>query len=427
MKNEDRFLPDFCDVYTVFLTIIVMELLAFVLVLVPPSQSGYGWAYLTSEFLPNLAMLSLIIQWITLVTLWLLCLVRRQLCQLESDTIIGLVTYLLILIVTYVVSEFAYGLQEYLSYAKIKWSYTHIQFLLKYFVISAIVSSLILGYLYYYHLIKKDIVVLSYVLILMATFVFSEWIYFFQSANSPHVPKHQWFLGRNLAISTIISIIALRYFYIQHHWKKETEAVAHAHAQALQARIRPHFLFNSMNTIASLIRFQPDRAEQVVLDFADLFRVSLADTKIGVTFQEELALCRQYLSIEALRLGERLQLVWEIDNIPDDALVPSLSLQPLLENAIYHGIQPFPAGGTIRIMGHFYGKYIKLSIKNPLPDSHFTHQGHHIAQNNIQQRLLVFYGTSAKLSIQKETDWYQVNLIFPYFDRLKNDENTDCR
>jgi len=404
----------------------VMELLAFVLVLVPPSQSGYGWTYLTSEFLPSLAMLSLIIQWISLVSLWLLCLVRHQLCQLESDTIIAFVSYLLILIVTYIVSEFAYGLQEYMYYAEIKWSHSHHQFLLKYFVISAIVSSLILGYSHYNNLIKKDIVVLSYVFILMATLVFSEWIYFFQHASSVHVPRHQWFLGRNLAISTIISIIALRYFYIQHHWKKEIESSANARAQALQARIRPHFLFNSMNSIASLIRFQPDKAEQVVLDFADLFRASLADTKIAVTFQEELALCRQYLSIEALRLGERLQLVWEVDNIPDDALIPSFSLQPLLENAIYHGIQPLPAGGTIRITGHFDGKYIKLCIINPLPDSHFTHQGHHIAQDNIQQRLLAFYGKQAKLSIQKETDWYQVNLIFPYLGRLKNDENTDC-
>jgi two-component system sensor histidine kinase AlgZ len=416
-RDKDRFLPDFCHVYTIFLIVIMAELLAFILVLAPVSQNGYGLAYIKEEFLPNLAMVSLFIQWVTLVSLWLLCLVRRQLCQLESDRIIGIVSFLLILIVTFAVSDLAYELQEYMSSVEPRGRIVHRQFQLKYFVISAIVSLVILFFFYHYQFIKKDIAVLSYVIILMATLILTDWISFLQTepSLSHDALKHQWFVWRNMGISALVNAIALRYFYIQYHWKKEIEAVAHARAQALQARIRPHFLFNSMNSIASLIRFQADKAEQAVLDFADLFRASLVDIKTTVTFQEEFTLCQQYLNIEALRLGERLQVVWEIDKIPFDALLPPLSLQPLLENAVYHGIQPLTEGGTISITGQFDGKSIKLTIQNPLKDSHFSHQGHHIAQDNIRQRLQVFYGSLAKLNIQKEeANWYQVNLIIPY-------------
>jgi two-component system sensor histidine kinase AlgZ len=414
--DKEQFLPDFCHVYTVFLTIIVTELLAFVLALAPLSKSGFGWAYIKKEFIPNLAMFSLFIQWITLVSMGLLCMLRRQLSKLESDIVIGLVAYLLILMVTFVVSEFAYGWHEYMLSTEFRWKTSHHQFLFKYFAMSAIGSLLILGYIYKYKSIKKDFVVLSYVFILMMTLIFTEWISFYYQ-TSPEFLRHQWFLWRNMGISAIISAVTLRYFYIQYHWKKEIEASANARAQALQARIRPHFLFNSMNAIACLIHLKPDKAEQAVLDFADLFRASLAEIKTGVTFQEELALCRQYLNIETLRLGERLQLVWGIDKIPEDALLPQLSLQPLLENAIYHGIQPLPDGGTISITGEFDGKEIKLNVKNPLIESDSRHQGYQMAQENVKQRLRIFYGRRAKLSLQKDANFYQVNIVFPYINQ----------
>ncbi len=420
--DKEQFLPDFCNVYTIFLTIIVTELLAFVLALAPLSKDGSGWAYIKKEFIPNLAMFSLFIQWITLVSMGVLCMLRRQFSKLESDIVIGLVAYLLILMVTFIMSEFAYGWHEYMLSTEFRWKTSHHPFLLKYFAMSAIGSLLILSYIYKYKLIKKDILVLSYVFILMNTLILTEWIH---HQTSPEFLRHQWFLWRNMGISAIISAVTLRYFYIQHHWKKEIEASANARAQALQARIRPHFLFNSMNAIASLIRFQPDKAEQAVLDFADLFRASLAEIKTGVTFQEELVLCRQYLNIETLRLGERLQLVWDIDKIPKDALLPPLSLQPLLENAIYHGIQPLPDGGIISIMGKFDGKEIKLNVKNPLKESYSQHQGHQMAQENVQQRLRIFYGKHAKLSLQKDANFYQVNMIFPYINQ--QDENSYCR
>jgi len=354
--DDNLFLPDFCNVYTVFVGIVVTELLAFVLLLAPLSKSGYDWNYAKKDFINDLAMLSLFMQWVALVSMGLLCLLRRWLCLLNSDIVAGILSYLLILMTTGVVSEFAWQLNEYmLSIAP---------------------------------------------------------------ASAAH---HQLFLWRNIGISAIISAIALRYFYIQYHWKKETEALALARAQALQARIRPHFLFNCMNTIASLIRFQPDKAEQVVLDFADLFRASLVDAKASVTFQEELALCRQYLCIEALRIGERLQVVWQLDNIPDDARLPPLCLQPLLENAIYHGIQPLLEGGTISITGFFDGKHIQLDIENPLAKTLSPHQGNRMAQQNIHQRLQIFYGTQAKLSVQRHADTYHVIISFPYKNQYDED------
>ncbi|RKZ78771.1 MAG: sensor histidine kinase [Candidatus Parabeggiatoa sp. nov. 1] len=349
--DDNLFLPHFCEVPTVFFGVLVTELLAFVFVLVPLSQTGYDWNYVKQNLIADLAMVSLFMQWITLVSLALLCLVRRWLRWLNNNIVVGLISYLLILMVTGGVSELAWQFNEYLLSTELTWSTT----------------------------------------------------------------PHQLFLWRNLGISAIISAIALRYFYIQYQWKKETEALASARAQALQARIRPHFLFNSMNTIASLIRFQPEKAEQAVVDFAQLFRASLADAKTGyVTFQEEVALCRQYLSLEVLRFGERLQVVWEIDNIPENALLPPLCLQPLLENAVYHGIQPLPEGGIITVIGLFDGKYIQLDIKNPFVEAQSKHQGNRIAQQNIHLRLQAFYGTEAKLSIQTHADTYQVVIRFPY-------------
>jgi two-component system sensor histidine kinase AlgZ len=347
-ETEDNlFLPNSCDVYTVFLGILVTELLAFVFVLAPLSETGYDWDYVAKNLVTDLAMVSLFMQWVTLGCMGLLCLIRRWLSH--NDIIASFITYLLILMMTWLVSEIAWRVNL---------------------------------------------------------------------CSSNH---YLLFIGRNLGISTIISAIALRYFYVQSQWKKETKANADNQAQALQSRIRPHFLFNSMNTIASLIRFQPEKAELVVEEFAELFRASLTNTKTFVTFKKELALCRQYLDIEALRLGERLQLVWKVDKVPEDALLPLLSLQPLLENAIYHGIQPLEEGGTISITGLFDGKQIQLEVENPLAATLSPHKGNRIAQKNLQQRLLVFYGTQAKLIVQRETDTYRVIMSFPYKNQY--DEN----
>lgn len=141
-----------------------------------------------------------------------------------------------------------------------------------------------------------------------------------QAADSWHLE----FLLRNIAIAAIVSALAFRYFYVQLQWRLNLESEAEARIQALQSGIRPHFLFNSMNIIANFIRSQPALAEQVVEGLADLFRVSLGDTRVPVTLERELEVCHEYLRIEQLRLGERLSIEWCIDSLPADALVPAL-------------------------------------------------------------------------------------------------------
>jgi len=172
------------------------------------------------------------------------------------------------------------------------------------------------------------------------------------------------FVLRSLAISAIVSALILRYLYLHYQWRRQVEAEAQARLQALQSRIRPHFLFNSMNTIAQLTRSDPPLAERVVEDLADLFRASLSDARCLSTLGEELELARGYLRIEAQRLGERLRVEWALDELPPELVgqmqIPALLLQPLLENAIYHGIEPNSEPGLVRISGHRHGEGIEL-------------------------------------------------------------------
>ena len=156
-------------------------------------------------------------------------------------------------------------------------------------------------------------------------------------------------IGRQLAIAGIITGMVLRYFYVQQRLREQERSELQARIQALQSRIRPHFLFNSMNIIASLISVDPETAESVVEDLSALFRARLNELGNQVPLSEELALCRRYLRIEGLRLGDRLETDWQIEDVPNQLRVPLLTLQPLLENSIYHGIQPLPEGGKITL------------------------------------------------------------------------------
>ena len=220
---------------------------------------------------------------------------------------------------------------------------------------------------------------------------------------------------RNLVICAIVTALMLRYFYVQHQWKSNTEAESRARIQALQARIRPHFLFNSMNTIASLTRSNPDQAEKAVEDLADLFRVSLAD-KNYLTLDEELSITRRYLSIEEHRLGDRLRVEWRIDeDIDRFTKVPALILQPLVENALYHGIEPLTEGGAVTISLHNLTDAIEVTVSNPLgaPTRQQRHKGNQMAQENIRQRLAFAYGDQGRLNIQTKDDQYSVSFKIP--------------
>lgn len=230
-------------------------------------------------------------------------------------------------------------------------------------------------------------------------------------------PDAYRFALRNAWIGLIITGLALRYFYVAHHWRRSVELRAAARVHALQARIRPHFLFNSMNTIAALTRSNPARAEQAVHDLADLFRATLSDKYDTITLAEELEVARTYQRMEQLRLGERLQVEWKTDALPAQALVPHLMIQPLLENAIYHGIEPRAEGGTVTITGEVSGDLITLVVRNPLDPSPGMREGNRLALANIRERLSLMYGERALMKSGRFDAEYIVTLRFPLLER----------
>ena len=260
----------------------------------------------------------------------------------------------------------------------------------------------------------------SYIVLIVTTTMVSEitfwtirWMFVDPSAG---LGWYSDFLLRNLAISAIVSAVALRYFYVQHQWAQNMEAKSQARIQALQSRIRPHFLFNSLNTIASLTSTQPELAEAATEDLADLFRGTLADTSYEVRLVDEWELAKRYLHIEKLRMGDRLNVEWDVDELPDNALIPQLTIQPLLENAIYHGIEHIRDGGTINIYGKLVNNLITITIINPLPkDSRpQSRASNKMAQDNIGQRLSAVYGHQGKLKVKHSDEQYELTISFPY-------------
>jgi two-component system sensor histidine kinase AlgZ len=347
--ESGTFLPDFCAIRSVFLVVLIAELLALVLTLA-------GSGPLRGR-LDDLAFNSLFVQWVALVCTALLCASRPWLARFPDSTV-AVIAYGAMLMVTWALSEIAWWITQ------------------------------------------------SEISILVAA-------------------THGELLLRTLGISAIVSAVVLRYFYVQNLWQRRVRSESLARFQALQARIRPHFFFNCMNTIASLTRSSPAAAEKAVEDLADLFRASLSDARDQVPLDEELNLCRQYLDIEKLRLGDRLQLDWDTAAVPQDAQLPALTLQPLLENAIYHGIEPQPAGGIILLRGRTLDGRIELSIENPITaDRSRRHDGNRLAQENVRQRLAAVYGTAAGLQVEAGTDRYRVTLIIPYRTG-HNDEDPD--
>jgi two-component system sensor histidine kinase AlgZ len=216
---------------------------------------------------------------------------------------------------------------------------------------------------------------------------------------------------RSLCFALIVTGVILYYFHLLQ--RAYSPAMVEARLQALQARIRPHFLFNSINAVLSLIRTQPRQAETALEDMAALFRVLMADNRDLVPLIQEVTLCRQYLSLEKLRLEERLIIDWKIDQMPADALIPPLILQPLLENAVHHGIEPLANGGIISI--HIYCKANKIHIvlKNPYSDRITHNNGNQIALRNIKERLALHFDLEASLSHSKANGEYQVHIILP--------------
>ena len=219
-------------------------------------------------------------------------------------------------------------------------------------------------------------------------------------------------LDRQLVMAVVATAIVLGYFHMRS--RILSPAVTEARLQALQARIRPHFLFNSINAVMSLVRSDPKRAERAMLDMADLFRVLMADNRELVTLESELNLSWQYLELEQLRLGDRLKVAWHIDKMPKDALVPPLILQPLLENAVYHGVEPVAEPGEISVNIYGARDQVHLVVKNPCAPNGSHHAGNKMATQNIRERLALHFDVEASMKAEIQGGYYQVHIVMPY-------------
>ncbi|GIZ54034.1 alginate biosynthesis protein AlgZ/FimS [Noviherbaspirillum aridicola] len=208
---------------------------------------------------------------------------------------------------------------------------------------------------------------------------------------------------------------------MQHYFELRTRAfspaLVEARLQALQARIRPHFLFNSLNAVLSLIRGEPRRAEAALEDLADLFRVLMSDPRNMTTLDKELRLCEQYLAIEKLRLGERLQVEWRMENIGEDVLrraqMPVLLLQPLLENAVHYGVEPASAPAPIRVEISRALERIEVVVVNAWHGAAVV-PGNQLALQNIRERLQLLYDVESQLATSVANGHFEVRLRFPY-------------
>jgi two-component system, LytTR family, sensor histidine kinase AlgZ len=222
---------------------------------------------------------------------------------------------------------------------------------------------------------------------------------------------------RSAFFAAAIAAALLGYFRLL--VKAFSPALAEARLQALQSRIRPHFLFNSINAVLALIRRDPKRAERTLEDLADLFRSLVSDARRFVRLSDEIALLERYAEIEQLRLGERLRITWELDAAPSDALLPPLVLQPLLENAVYHGIEPATEAGDVLVRIERRGDRVLARIENPVHDAGPERVGNRMAMDNIRERLALFFDAEARMEARIEAGRYCVEIEIPYLTQAR--------
>ncbi|MBX3689149.1 MAG: histidine kinase [Dokdonella sp.] len=331
-------MPTFCSAPTLFVLMLVGELVALVIVLAPQESPR--------EWLPRLGTTTVYVQWLVLLNAVVLCSLRKS-------------------------------LQNLISFAGflLAWSTAVVVTALASWVVCRIDQSLDAGFT---------------------------------------VPARETlrFVFANAAICALIAAAVLRYLFVFEQWRERMRAASKAQVEALQARIRPHFLFNSMNTIASLIRNRPADAERTVEDLAELFRAALGPDDAPATLGEELDLIERYLAIERLRLGERLRLDIDVAALPRDLPLPRLLLQPLVENAIYHGIQPRAEGGTLSIHGQRAHGEVEIVFANPLPQGASARRNG-MALANVRARIGYHFGTHGELRVEPQADQFIVRVRLP--------------
>lgn len=339
-KVTQSYLPDFCAAGTIFVVVLVAELVAIVLTLAGNPAPGL--------FLVELAEMSLYVLWLALLSSAVLCRLRGRVGKFgKVGTFV--IAFLLLEVLCLLLAEAAWQITANFS----------------------------------------QVVVIE--------------------------DSHGGFLLRTFAISSIVIALAMRYLYVASEWRRSIVLEAQSRVSALQALIRPHFLFNSMNTIAALTRSDPRRAEEAVEDLADLLRANLGGPKDRATLKEEIEIAAIYQRIEKARLGDRLKIRWEIGELPMQALLPSLTLQPLIENAIYHGIELLPDGGEVTVTGKRQNGRLRIEIRNPVTEAGERRRtGNQMALSNIRQRFDLAYGTRASVLVEEDAESFIVRLEFPY-------------
>ncbi|WP_300614604.1 histidine kinase [Dokdonella sp.] len=338
-QTASNWLPQFCSAPTLFAVMIVAELVALVVVLVPEAEMR--------PLLPRLGVVSLYVQWLALLNVVVLCSLRQPLARFDARA-------------AYLFAGSAGVAVTALASA----------------VVCRMDQALGLG--------------LS-------------------------VPAGEtWrFVLANAGICALIAAALLRYLFVLEQWRERVQAASRAQVDALQARIRPHFLFNSMNTIASLVRTRPAEAERTVEDLADLFRAALGADTAMATLGEELELADHYLRIEQLRLGARLQVERDFVDLPLHLPLPRLLLQPLVENAVYHGVQPRADGGTVVLRARSLGDGVEIAIENPLPQQPAPSGRNGVALANVRARIEYHFGARGGLQVEAGAQVFRVTLRLP--------------
>jgi len=268
---------------------------------------------------------------------------------------------------------------------------------------------------------ERRAVMMAYLTLLLVTWLVGElslWLLSMTNRiESPHPAWYGYFQAQNLTVSAIVNALVLRYFIARHQLRLKTLSEERARAEIMRYRIRPHFLFNSMNIIASLTQRAPVRAEAAIEDMADLFRLMLDDSKDLMPAQHEISVARKYIKLEKLRLEHRLNAEWEISSIPRTARMPVLMLQLLLENAVHHGIEQLADGGTIHISLQCSDGVLTTTVTNPGPEEEDDGipAEKSTAIDNIRLRLREHYGDAASLSIEKQEQNLIVKVTHPAF------------
>lgn len=343
-RNSQAYLPDFCAAGTVFVMVLIAELVAILLTLAAHDTPGM--------FLVELARNSLFILWLAFLSALVMCLFRAKL-ESAGKTRAFVLSFIVLELLCLALGELSYQLAWFFP----------------------------------------DFVTIR--------------------------DSHAEFIVRTFAISSIVIALAMRYLYVSSEWRRSIVLEAQARISALQALIRPHFLFNSMNTIASLTRSDPRQAEEAVEDLSDLLRANLGGSGDRTTLKEELEVAAIYQRIEKLRLGDRLTVRWNVGDLPMRALIPSLTIQPLLENAIYHGIELLPDGGEVTVTGTREDKFLEMTISNPIAEGELRKTGgNKMALANIRQRFELAYGNRATVAVEESPTSYSVRLRFPHDENV---------